>query len=303
VILQQVQQGLLDLTTPLARFLPSIKNSAAITITHLLNMTSGLFNYTELLEFNEAIDRDPSRVWTFDELVQLAMSRDPYFDPGQGYHYSNTNTLLLGRIAEMVEKSKPLGQIFHDRLFEPLILRDSFYPDATDRSLPAPHPQGYMYGDNVLTMGHPPALPPAMQEAARSGKLDPVDQTTASPSWTGAAGAGISTIDELMMMAEAITSGRLLHADLQYQRMHEHFVPTDPKDPHCVLYGLGIAKLGPFYGHTGQLPGFNAFVGNDPVKYITVATWTTLSLSVDGRDPAVVMARRLIDEIYSIDLA
>jgi D-alanyl-D-alanine carboxypeptidase len=80
-------------------------------------------------------------------------------------------------------------------------------------------------------------------------------------------------------------------------------VPTDPKDPACVKYGLGIAKLGPFYGHTGQLPGFNAFAGNDPVKHITVATWTNLSLSVDGRDPAVVIARRLIDEIYSIDLS
>jgi len=303
VILQQVQEGLLDLTTPVARFIPGLPNGDTITITELLNMSSGLFNYTELLSFNRAIDQDPSRVWSFDELVQLARDEKPYFDPGEGFHYSNTNTLLLGRIAEMVERSKPLAEIFQDRLFGPLLLRDSTYPDATTSTLPDPHPHGYMYGDNELTMGHPPALPPDMQAAARAGTLDPVDQTTASPSWTGAAGAGISTIDEIVMWGEALTSGRLLHSDLQYQRMNQHFVPTDPGDPKCVMYGLGIARFGPFYGHTGELPGFNTFMGNDPVKHITVATWTTLAPAVDGRDPAVVIARALIDEIYAIDLA
>jgi D-alanyl-D-alanine carboxypeptidase len=303
VILQQMQEGLLDLTTPLSRFMPGVPNGDDITMAHLLNMSSGLFNYTELLSFNRAIDQNPSRVWTFDELVQLALDEKPYFDPGEGFHYSNTNTLLLGRIAEMVERSKPLAQIFRDRLFGPLLLRDSAYPDPTTSSLPDPHPQGYMYGDNVLTMANPPALPPDMQAAARNGTLDPVDQTTASPSWTGAAGAGISTIDELMTWGEALTSGRLLRADAQHQRMSAHFVPTDPTDPHGVMYGLGIARFGPFYGHTGELPGFNVFVGNDPVKHITISTWTTLAPAVDGRDPAVVIARALIDEIYSIDLA
>jgi D-alanyl-D-alanine carboxypeptidase len=48
------------------------------------------------------------------------------------------------------------------------------------------------------------------------------------------------------------------------------------------------------YGHTGELPGYNTFVGYDPEKKLTVVTWTSLSAAPDGRAPAVEVARAIL---------
>ena len=75
--------------------------------------------------------------------------------------------------------------------------------------------------------------------------------------------------------------------------------PTNPDDPQSALYGLGIAKMGPMYGHTGELPGFNSFMGSDPVNKVTLIVWTNLAPAADGRDPATTIARALLGQIYA----
>ncbi|MGZ4662194.1 MAG: serine hydrolase domain-containing protein, partial [Arthrobacter sp.] len=119
VILQLVQEGKLKLSEPVAKYRPDVPNGANITIEQLLNMRSGLYNYTEALDVNQALDTDPRKTWTTDELLAIAFKNPPYFAPGQGFHYSNTNTVLLGLIAEALE-GKPLAASFRSRLFIPL---------------------------------------------------------------------------------------------------------------------------------------------------------------------------------------
>ncbi|WP_373191186.1 serine hydrolase domain-containing protein, partial [Mycobacterium marinum] len=84
---------------PVSKYRPDVPNGDNITIEQLLNMRSGLYNYSETPEVNEALDNDPQRVWTPDELLTIAYQNPPYFLPGAGYHYSNTNYVLLGLIA------------------------------------------------------------------------------------------------------------------------------------------------------------------------------------------------------------
>lgn len=119
VVLQLVQEGKLGLDDPVSKYRPDVPNGGAITIAQLLDMRSGLFNYSETLELAEAMDADPARVWQPDELLAMAYAHPPYFPPDQGYHYSNTNTVLLGLIAQQLD-GKPLEQILRDRLFGPL---------------------------------------------------------------------------------------------------------------------------------------------------------------------------------------
>ena len=76
--------------------------------------------------------------------------------------------------------------------------------------------------------------------------------------------------------------------------------PVDPTDPQSASYGWGIAKFGNLYGHTGEMPGFNSFMGHDPVNNVTLVVWTNLAPAVDGRDPATVIARTLIGMVYPI---
>ncbi|AFR29682.1 D-alanyl-D-alanine carboxypeptidase [Arthrobacter sp. Rue61a] len=294
-ILQMVQEGKLSLDDPVSRHRPDVPNGDNITIDQLLTMRSGLFNYTETLELNSAMDTDPQRAWQPDELLALAYKHPPYFAPGQGFHYSNTNTVLLGLIAEKIA-GKPLGQLFKERIFEPLGMTGTVFPDIASNSIPEPHPQGYFFGDNVMTMTNP-ALPEAMQQEANAGTLAPNDVTDVNPSWAWAAGSGISTATDLKTLGEALVNGKLLNAELQQKRL-ETVTPTNPDDPRSASYGLGIAKFGNLYGHTGELPGFNTFMGSDPANSVTLVVWTNLAPAADGRDPAVIIARSLIGKIY-----
>ena len=296
VILQQVQEGLLKLDDPVSKFRSDVPNGNNITITHLLNMRSGLFNYSETPELNQILDREPLKVWTPNQLLALAFKHPPYFAPGAGFHYSNTNTVLLGLIAEKLEGGKPLARILQDRLFIPLRLKNTVFPDITSNAIPEPHPRGYMYGDNMLTMGLPPALPAAMQAAARARTLKPNDYTDANPSWGWAAGAGISSANDLVTWVRALVSGQLLNTEMQKKRL----ASVQSTNPDTAQYGLGIAKFGgKLYGHTGELPGFNSFMGHDPDNGVTLVVWTNLAPTVDGRDPASEIAKSLIGQIYA----
>lgn len=295
VILQLVQEGKLALGDPVSKYRPDVPNGDGITLEQLLTMRSGLFNYTETLELNSAMDKEPRREWKPEELLALGFAHPPYFAPGQGFHYSNTNTVLLGLIAEKVA-GKPLGDLFKERIFQPLGLKETVFPDISSNSIPEPHPQGYFYGGNVLTMTNP-ALPEDMQKQAAAGTLAPNDVTDVNPSWAWAAGSGISTTTDLKILGEALVNGKLLDAGLQQQRL-DSVIPTNPENPDRASYGWGIAKFGKLYGHTGELPGFNTFMGSDPANGVTLVVWTNLAPAADGRDPAVTIARSLIGKVY-----
>ncbi|MBT2595853.1 serine hydrolase [Arthrobacter sp. ISL-72] len=295
VILQLVQEGRIKLDDPVSKFRPDVPNGANITIEQLLNMRSGLYNYTEALEVNQVLDADPGKAWSTEELLAVAFRNQPYFPPGEGFHYSNTNTVLLGLIAEAFD-SKPLADSFRDRLFTPLGLPQSVFPGQTSNAIPSPHPQGYMYGNNVLTLDDP-ALPEDMQKAAADGTLQPTDQTAMNPSWGWAAGSGISTAEDLATWVEALGNGKVLGPDLQKLRLDSPR-PVKADDPGGALYGLGIAKFGNLFGHTGELPGFNSFAGYDPENKVTLVVWTNLAPTPDGRDPATAIARTLIGKVY-----
>ncbi len=208
VILQLADEGRIDLTDPVADYWSGVPNGENITIEQLLNMRSGLFNYSETVKLNRSLDKNPQRVWTPRQLLRMGLSRPPYFPPGEGWHYSNTNTVLLGLIAEKIE-GKPLAQIIQERFLTKLSLDGTSFPASTTSAMPTPHPQGYMYGTNVATMASL-KLPPAQQKAARNGTLLPNDVTEVNPSWTWAAGQMIATADDLATWVKALGDGSLL---------------------------------------------------------------------------------------------
>lgn len=295
-ILQMVDEGKLALTDPVSKYRPDVPNGQHITIEQLLNMRSGLFNYSTTYALNRALDVTPERVWTPEELLKLAFPIAPYSAPGAEFHYSNTNTVLLGLIAEQID-GKPLETILEDRIFKPLGMRETLLPARDSNAIPEPHPHGYMYTDNVMTMASN-AIAADLQLAARNGTLLPNDYTDSNPSWGWAAGAGISTAGDLATFVEAMTTGKLLSPDLQKLRM-ESPLPQNADNPDGALYGLGIAKFGPLYGHTGELPGFNTFMGSAPDEGVTLIVWTNLAPAPDGRDPATTIARALIGQVIA----
>ncbi|MDJ0361902.1 serine hydrolase domain-containing protein [Rhodococcus sp. H29-C3] len=297
-ILQMVQEGKLSVDDPVSKYRPDVPNGENITIGQMLDMRSGLYNYTETVDLNQALDDNPARVWTPEELVALGLSNPAYFPPGEGWHYSNTNTVLLGLIAEKLD-GKPIDQIFQDRFFSKLNMNGTSFPLSTDTAIPAPFARGYSYSGNIETLGEgKDSLSPERLAEIESGSVSPRDTTGDNPSWTWSAGQGISTVNDLATWVQAMVKGDLLDEKTQKLRM-DSVASTDPESPKAANYGYGIAQMGPLFGHTGELPGYNSFMGYDPVNDVTMVIWGNLAPTAEGKAPAARLAEKLIGYVYA----
>src|SRR6516162_1257520 len=97
----------------------------------------------------------------------------------------------------------------------------------------------------------------------------------------------------------ALVSGKVLNADSQ-RRWLESLEPEDPSKPDGQKYGCGIAQIsfGPNrpYFHGGEMPGYNSFVGNDPINDVTLIVWANLPLSVAGYLTANYIMQKVLDQ-------
>src|SRR5207244_963544 len=151
VILQLAQEGKgeLSLSDPVSKYVPGVPNGDNITIAQLLEMRSGLYNYTNDPIISATIDTDPAKVWTPADLLAIAFAHPPNFPPSKEYEYNNTNYALLGLVAEKVE-GKPLAQVMHDRLFGPQNMQHTELPSSTVHPIPEPYSHGYVYGSSSV---------------------------------------------------------------------------------------------------------------------------------------------------------
>lgn len=169
IILQLVDEGMVQLDDPASKYRTDVPRGDEITIEMLLSMRSGLANYTDNPALSEAAESFDV-VFTPEQLLEYAFSEDMAFDPGTSWMYSNTNTVLLGLIAEQVTGTS-MEQLIAERLTKPLGLTRTWLPEREDVSLEAPFANGYTY--------------------MSAEDAEPMDITFANPSWAGAAGAGV----------------------------------------------------------------------------------------------------------------
>lgn len=301
VIVQLAQEGKLRLDDPVSAYVAGVPNGEQITITQLLEMRSGLYNYTDAPEISQSIDRDPTRAWTPEQLLAIAFAQPPRFAPGARFQYNNTNYVLLGLVAERAG-GVPLASAMSDRLFAPLGLRRTLLPASTSNAMPEPSSHGYQYGGaSVALVGEPP-YSPDVRAAARNGTLRPNDVTNVNHSFATAAGGVVSTAGDLATWIRALVVGRVLDAESQ-RRWRDSPRPEDPGAPDGQRYGYGIARVAwasnAMYFHGGETVGFNSFMGHDPGSDVTLVVWTNLAVSpVDESPTANTLALKVLDAIY-----
>src|SRR5215213_3642394 len=90
VIMLLAQHGKLELNDPVSKYVPGVPNGDTITIAQLLEMRSGLYNYTNDSKISATIDRNPAKVWTPDELLAIAFAHPTNFPPGKEYEYNRS---------------------------------------------------------------------------------------------------------------------------------------------------------------------------------------------------------------------
>jgi D-alanyl-D-alanine carboxypeptidase len=301
VIVLLAQEEKLRFDEAVSKYIYGVPGGDNITIRELLKMRSGLYNYTSAPELAESLDHDPTRAWMPEELLATAFKRPPLFAPGQEFDYCNTNYVLLGLIVEKLEGA-PLAKVFQDRLFGPLGMKHSLLPANTSNVIPEPYSHGYLYGSSSYALVDAP-YPADRQAAAMAGTLKPNDDTWQNPSYAFAAGGVISTAEDLAVWIRALVGGKVLDADHQRQWL-DSLEPQDPSNPLGQRYGYGITQItfGPnsVYFHGGEMPGYNSFMGYDPVNDVTLIIWTSLTISLDGQPTANTLMLKMLDRIYMV---
>jgi len=264
MVLQLVAEGMLKLDDTVEQWLPgALPNGTAITLRHLLNHTSGVPNYLDNESLLHAMNANKKRAWTPLELLAYAAG-PPEFAPGSSFAYSNTNYLVLGLIVEAAT-GHPLAAELQTRILTPLQLGHTTFPAST--VMPPPFAHGYAPGVN--------------------GRR--VDVSAWHPSYAWAAGALVSTADDLARFYSALLSGRLLAQPQQAELLRTSGV-GEGRD-----YALGIFekrfRCGIGWGHNGGLPGYTsiAFASPDGSRVAVVLVNDSISRAreVVARDNAI----------------
>lgn len=114
-ILKLIESNKLKLTTTLTEVFENFPAyGSEITIEHLLNHTSGLIDYEDLIP-----DTTTIQVKDIDVLSMMKTEKKTYFEPGTEYKYSNSAYALLALIVENIS-GKRFASFLHDNIFEPL---------------------------------------------------------------------------------------------------------------------------------------------------------------------------------------
>jgi D-alanyl-D-alanine carboxypeptidase len=277
-ILQLADQGKLGLDDAIAEFIDGVPLGNRITLRQLARMQSGLVNYTATPEFQKAMFADPRRPFTPHELIDFAFTQPNTFPPGQGFEYCNTNTVLLGMVVQKVS-GQPLDGYIQDHILAPLGMSHTSFP--TTNAFPDPHAQGYT-------------------KQTADGKE--AVTTDWDPSWAWAAGAMISTLDDMRIWAPALATGKLLTPEMQEQRLQTVGSPGMPPQDG---YGLGIFNLGGWIGHNGSLPGYQTVVVYLPQKQTSLVILTNTDIEYQGGEPSTTLATAITkvltpDHVYSL---
>jgi CubicO group peptidase (beta-lactamase class C family) len=264
VLLQLVGERKLSLDDPLSRFQlgVTIPNAEGITVRELCNMRSGLFEAYDTPEFAQLNMKVPK---DFDPktLVAWAMKQKPYFPPGKGYRYCNTNYLLIGMIIENITKDS-VGNQIRKRLLEPFGLTQTSYPET--EAMPSPWVHGY--------------------HLDKQGNWEDISNTI-PVAFMGSAGAMISDMNDIRRWIELYATGKTCGAGTYNDLIN------------CIpflgntSFGLGITCSEGWYGYTGALPGYNTADYYSPATGTTILAWINYQANEPVEGVASVMVRDL----------
>ncbi|HSA33572.1 MAG TPA: serine hydrolase domain-containing protein [bacterium] len=213
-VLRLMDNQKVKLSDTLDRWYPDYPEADRITVRMLLNHTSGISDYIVVGEPEDIIART------------ALMPR--LFEPGDGWSYSNTNYVLLGRIIEQVT-GKTLGEVLADEVFA----RGELTVTALEKEqeLAGALAAGHLYDENA-----------------------PAPYTGLNPAW--ADGGIVSSVSDLAHFAARLFGGWIISSAALDDMV------TMVSTGSGTSYGLGVfsfesaaAKSG--YGHNGSLVNFN----------------------------------------------
>jgi CubicO group peptidase (beta-lactamase class C family) len=269
MLLQLVDQGVVSLDDPLATWLPDLPESERVTLHMLANMTSGYADHVQDQDFLTAVNTDPFRQWTPQELIEFSISKPHVFEPGTNWDYSHTGYVILGQAIEKIT-GKPMDTLMREMILDPLSLTNTI--GSATPAVPEPVLHTFS-SERRATLGIAPGV--YFYEEASFW----------NPSWTVAAGAVQTTnIYDMTASAEAIGKGVLLSPESHQLQIGPDLLgfgtplegcPTCHTLGESWNYGLGIVLMGPWLVQTPLLCGCGALMAYLPSDRIAVGIAVT----------------------------
>jgi D-alanyl-D-alanine carboxypeptidase len=250
LILKLEAAGRLSIDDTLGKWLPQYPAWKDVNVRRLLNMTSGIPNYSETEAMSRIWVSDATRELNAEDLIKLAYPTGTGDLPASsGYHYSNTNYVLAGMIA-----AKAAGQSYRDLVHQMVIgafgLDSTFYESG---AYPAAVTGRLAHGffDN-------PACADYQPNCTRSWNLPLMgrDVRGMNTSWAQAAGGAIADARDVDRWMRAVFEARVVPPKQQSEWMAlvstktgESIADVSADDPRGFSLGLGKAVLGPIGAH------------------------------------------------------
>lgn len=122
VILQLSAEGKVKLDEPVAKVLTPWPDAwKEVSVRQLLNHTSGIPSYTSQPDFVARIGEPTTPADLLARTAKLPLK----FAPGTSFEYNNSGYVVLGMIAEALDK-KPMAEVLKTRLFGPLGMEKTY---------------------------------------------------------------------------------------------------------------------------------------------------------------------------------
>jgi len=241
-----VKDGKVRYDQAVREFLPELPAAArAATVRHLLNHTSGLWDYEDLISDSRTAQLDGR-----DVLALLASKDSLFFPAGTRYRYSNSGYVLLGTIVERVS-----GMAFPDflqaRIFQPLGMSASVAHVEGSDTVPR---RAYGY-------------------SPRGGTFVPTDQSVTSA--TLGDGGIYTNVDDMVRWDRALYGDTAL-VDAAPQ------LPGGADTEYAFGWFVDRYRGEKRWRHTGETSGFRNAIQRFPRRRLTIIVLTNRSSGEPG---------------------
>ena len=254
-IMMLAEEGRLAVTDPITKFLPDYPTQGkTITVEHLLTHTSGIQSYTDMPKWRNMLRQDMS----LTELIDLFKNEPMQFEPGARWRYNNSGYILLGAIIEKVS-GKKYADFVQERIFTPLGMKDTRY-DVTDQVIPR-RAAGYgRAGDRTVNAQYLSMTQPY------------------------AAGALMSTVDDLAAWDAALTAGRVINADSRAKSFTPYRLAGGNESGYGYGWSIGSYEGRAVQEHGGGINGFRSYVLRIPSDGVYVAVLSNIAAAAPSPD-------------------
>lgn len=236
LILQLMEEGLVSLDADISTYLPDYPDGNEITVRQLLTHSSGVKEYLEIPAIQQAPDSAPPI--SMDSMIALFAAYPAIIRPREKLQYSNSNYILLARIAEKVTGEK-YEHLVRKRLFETAGMEHSGFDFKNLR-------------DTLKATGH----------FLQKGGLSPVEDFDST--YAPGCGSMYTNVTDLYRAYNALMGNRWISK----QTRDSSFLPRQWRYGYgwfsYQLYGL------PCISHPGGVPGFYSHMQFFPTEDLFV---------------------------------